>query len=77
MAKKKMCISGTKLKMLARMVESSGVGGMLKRTIAKQMGLGAIAAARIADDEGPAVRPAAPYDALQARTAGKELKGGT
>ena len=67
MAKKKMCISGGKLKMLARMVESSGVGGMLKRTIAKQMGLSAIAEARIADDESPAVRPAAPYDALKAR----------
>lgn len=76
MAKKKMCISGTKLKMLARMVESSGVGGMLKRTIAKQMGLNAIAEARIADDEGPAMRPVASYDALRSGSAGTEQKGG-
>lgn len=76
MAKKKMRIAGSKLKMIARMAESSGVGRMLKRTISKQMGLGAIADAKIGDDEGPAVRPSASYDALRSSSVGGARKGG-
>ena len=76
MGKKQLRVSGSKLKMLARMSESSGVGRMIKKQISKQMGLGAIAEARIEDDEVPASRPFAVWDALRASKSGGEGEGG-
>ncbi|MCD6498163.1 MAG: hypothetical protein J7M25_07705 [Deltaproteobacteria bacterium] len=55
MAKSKLKLSGTKLKMVAGMVESGLVGPALRTKVMRQMGLDAIWDAHLDEEDAPAL----------------------